>query len=256
MTDHLLSVWRLVKTFDGVHVLNSVFLNFAPGRVKALIGPNGAGKTTLFNVISGLEKADAGKVLFKGTDITGMNPERIARMGISRTFQTTQVFDRLSVVENILVGRSIRTKVSFLEAGLWLPAAYREEHANLSEAFKILEFLGLYGKARRGIRQVTTLDRKLIELGRALALEPELLLLDEPFGGLTREESRIVSHKILQLREQGLAVGIIDHHFGAVSAISDDVAVLHQGRVIVSGAPEEVRKNRAVVAAYFIHESS
>ena len=256
MIDHLLAVRRLVKSFDGVHVLNSVFINFASGRVKALIGPNGAGKTTLFNVISGLEKADAGKVFFQGTDITGKSPEVIAGMGISRTFQTTQVFDRLSVVENILVGRTIRTKVSFLEACLWLPGAYRMEHANLSEAFRILEFLGLYEKARREIRQVTTLERKLVELGRALALEPELLLLDEPFGGLTREESRVVSEKILRLRERGLAVVIIDHHFGAVSAISDDVAVLHQGKIIVSGIPEEVRENPVVVAAYFTHESS
>lgn len=254
MTDHLLAVRRLVKTFDEVHVLDSVFLNFAPGRIKALIGPNGAGKTTLFNVISGLEKADAGKVFFKGIDITGMKPEVIAGMGISRTFQTTQVFDRLSVVENILVGRAIRTRVSFIEAGLWLPGAYRKEHANLLEAFKILDFLGLYEKARREVHQVTTLERKLIELGRALALEPELLLLDEPFGGLTREESRIVSKKILQLKEQGLAVAVIDHHFGAVSAISDDVAVLHQGKIIVSGAPGEIRVNPAVIAAYFTHE--
>jgi ABC-type branched-subunit amino acid transport system ATPase component len=234
-------------------VLDSLFLNVKKGDIKTLIGPNGAGKTTLFNIISGLEAPDSGKVVFKDTDITGQSPELIAGMGISRTFQTSQVFERINVIENIMLGRYLSTKVGFFPAGIWLRKTYREEHRNMQRAFDVLEFLGLYEKADRKISQVSYMERRLIELGRAIAMEPELLLLDEPFGGLTAVEGRKVAAKILTLKERGMTLIIIDHHFGIVSEISDEIAVLHNGSIIAKGTPEEIKNNQTVKLAYFFH---
>lgn len=251
MTEPLLAVRGLDKSFGGLKVLNSVSFNVARGNIKALMGPNGAGKTTLFDIISGLEKPDYGKIRFKGREISILPPERIARLGISRTFQNNQVFGRLSVIENIMIGRYLKTDVSFLNACLWFPGSYREEHRNMTKAFETLEFLGLYDRADRMISQVSYMDRKLIELGRAMAMEPELLLVDEPFGGLSAKEGNLVAKKVIALKEKGISVAIIDHHFGPVSDISDEIAVLHHGEIIMSGKAEEIKGNKTVVSAYF-----
>ena len=251
MNKPLLAIGRLNKSFGGLTVLDSLFLNVKKGDIKTLIGPNGAGKTTLFNIITGLEKADGGKIVFKDINITGQRPEFIAESGISRTFQTSQVFERLNVIENIMLGRYMGTKVGFFPAGIWLRKTYREEHRNMKIAFEVLEFLGLYEKSDRKISQVSYMERKLIELGRAIAMEPELLLLDEPFGGLTSREGQKVADKILKLKERGVTLIIIDHHFGIVSEISDEIAVLHNGTIIAKGTAEEIRNNQTVKMAYF-----
>ena len=256
MTNPLLAIGRLNKNFGGLSVLESLFLNVKKGAVKTLIGPNGAGKTTLFNIISGLEKADSGKIVFKDVDITGLAPEFIAGLGLSRTFQTSQVFERLNVIENIMLGRYGATHVGFFSAGIWLRKAYREEHRNMQKAFDVLEFLGLYEKADRKVSQVSYMERRLIELGRAVAMEPELLLLDEPFGGLTAMEGREVAKKIIKLNEKGMTLVIIDHHFGIVSEISDEIAVLHGGNIIAKGTPDEIKNNQTVKLAYFFHGNS
>lgn len=254
MKDDLLSAIDISKRFEGVHVLDSLTFRVAQGEIKTLIGPNGAGKTTLFNIISGLERPDSGHVYFDGKEITGMDAQRIAEMGLSRTFQTNQVFEYLNVVENVMVGRYLKTHVSFLMAGFWPPSVYREEHRNLVKTYEILEFMDLYDKANRKVSQVSYLERKLVELGRAIAMEPKLIMLDEPFGGLNLAEIKRVSDRIIKLREQGLSVVMIDHHFGMVSKISDEISVLYQGKIIAEGDPEAVKKNKAVRAAYFIDE--
>jgi len=254
MTNRLLEVKGLNKSFGGLRALAGLSFEVHKGRIKALIGPNGAGKTTLFNIISGLERADSGEICFRGSDITKTAPEKIAATGISRTFQTTQVFEHLNVVENVMVGRYLKTNVPFARAGFWLPGVYREEHRNMVKAFEVLEFLGLYEKANRKISQVSFMERKLVELGRALAMEPKLLLLDEPFGGLNAKEGKILSEKISLLKERDISIAMIDHHFGTISRVSDEIAVLYHGEIIALGSPEEIRNDQAVISAYFSDE--
>lgn len=250
MSGGILAVDSISKRFGGLAALDRVTTTVRRGEIKAVIGPNGAGKTTLFNVISGLERADAGRILWGGRDIAGTRPERIARLGIARTFQTTQLFLHLNLVENVLLGRYARTRVSFAGAGFWLPRAYREEHAHQEKAYEILSFLGLYDKASRKIPQLSHLERKLAEMGRALAMEPELLLLDEPFGGLNADEIRGMSGRIETLRDRGLTVVLIDHHMEPLFAISDSVLVLHHGALVREGGADEVLRDPAVGEVY------
>ncbi|MCP4665933.1 MAG: ABC transporter ATP-binding protein [Deltaproteobacteria bacterium] len=254
MKNNILEVKGLSKSFGGLRALANLSYDIQKGQIKALIGPNGAGKTTLFNIICGLERADSGNIYFRAADITKRAPEKIAATGISRTFQTTQVFEHLNVVENVMVGRYLKTNVSFAMAGFWLPGVYREEHRNMVKAFEVLEFLGLYEKADRKISQVSFMERKLVELGRALAMEPKVLLLDEPFGGLNAKEGKILSEKIGLLKEQGMSIAMIDHHFGTVARVSDKIAVMHHGQIIALGSPEEIGKDQAVMSAYFSDE--
>lgn len=250
MTEHLVRVKNIVKNFDGLNALRSVSLDIESKKIGALIGPNGAGKTTFFNIVCGLETADSGTIYFNNTDISRASPQKIAKMGISRTFQTSQFFEHLNVIENIMVGRYLNTSVSFILAGFWLPRVYREEHRNMVKAFELLEFLGLYDKADRKISQITFHERKLIEIGRCLAMEPKLLLLDEPFGGLNAKEIGFLAEKLAQLQHQGMAILIIDHHFGTISTIADEIVVLNHGEIIAKGRAEEIRNDKAVMDAY------
>ena len=255
MSEVLLALEGVFKRFDGLKVLSGVSTELRRGEIRTVIGPNGAGKTTLFNVITGLERPDAGRVVWRGRDVTGVRPSRIARLGIARTFQTTQLFSHLNLVENVLLGRFAGTRVSFVGAGLWLPRAYREEHRNQEKAYEVLAFLGLYDKSRRTIDQLSHLERKLAEMGRALAMEPRLLLLDEPFGGLNAREIEAVGRKIVGLREQGLTVCMIDHHVAPVFEISDAVTVLHHGGVVREGPPHEVLRDRDVGRVYLSEDA-
>ncbi len=250
MSGTLLAIEEVFKRFDGLAALNGVSTIVRQGEIKTLIGPNGAGKTTLFNVISGLERPDTGRITWLGKNITGKRPERIARLGIARTFQTTQLFPHLNLVENVLLGRFALTRVSFVGAGFWLSRAYREEHAHQEKAYEILSFLGLYEKAARKINQLSHLERKLAEIGRTLAMEPRLLLLDEPFGGLNEGEIHGMAGKINALREEGITVAMIDHHMDAVFEISDSVLVLHHGAVVREGLSGEVLRDREVGEVY------
>ena len=250
MTTHLIRVKNVVKNFDGLNALRSVSVDIEAGKISALIGPNGAGKTTFFNIICGLETADSGTIYFNDIEISNTSPDTIAKMGLSRTFQTSQFFEHLNVIENIMVGRFHKTSVSFFLAGLWLPNVYKQEHQNMVKAFEILEFIDLYDKADRKISQITFQERKLIEIGRCLAMEPKLLLLDEPFGGLNVKEIKFVSEKLNHLKKQGITILIIDHHFGTISNIADEIVVLNHGEIIAKGKAEKIRTNEAVINAY------
>ncbi|MBW1847112.1 MAG: ABC transporter ATP-binding protein [Deltaproteobacteria bacterium] len=250
MTKHLIRVKDVVKNFDGLNALRSVSMDIEAGKIEAIIGPNGAGKTTFFNIICGLETADSGSIYFNDVDISKTSSDKIANLGISRTFQTSQFFEHLNVIENIMVGRYLKTSVSFFLAGLWLPKIYREEHRNMVKAFEKLEFLELYDKADRKLSQITFQERKLIEIGRCLAMEPKLLLLDEPFGGLNITEIKFLAEKLIQLKQQGMTILIIDHHFGTISNIADEIVVLNHGEIIAKGKAEKIRTNEAVIDAY------
>jgi len=246
----LLSMEDIVKEYDGVIALDQVSLRVERGSIEGLIGPNGAGKSTLFHLISGVEKPDSGKIYFKGKNITSMAPHEISALGMGRTFQTLQIWGNMTVVENIMAGMNRRLRGGVLSSGLWLPWIRRSEKEALMEAKEILNALGLLGKWESMASQLPYGKQKLLELGRALAMKPELLLLDEPASGLTLTEMRQLSEQILQIRQDGVTVFIVEHHMGMVMEIADEIAVLHNGKLIAEGTPEAVRKHPQVIEAY------
>jgi len=251
----LLSIESVNKEYDGVRALDRVSLKVEKGSIKGLIGPNGAGKSTLFHLISGVEKPDSGKIYFKEKEITDMESYDISALGIGRTFQTLQIWGNMTVVENIMTGMNRRLKGNLFSCGLWLPWIRRSEKEAFKEAKEILDSLGLLGKWESMASQLPYGKQKLLELGRALAMKPELLLLDEPGSGLTLNEMQQLSERILQIRGEGVTVFVVEHHMGMVMEIADEIAVLHNGELIAEGTPEAVRTNPQVIEAYLIRRS-
>ena len=245
-----LSVEEIIKNYDGVRALNQVSLHVQKGIIKGLIGPNGAGKTTLFHLISGMERPASGKIYFKGTDITSMEPCEISLLGVGRTFQTLQIWGNMTVVENVMAGMHAKLKGGFLSCGLWLPGVRRMEKEALNEAKEILEFLGLLGRWKWPASQLSFGEQKILELGRSLAMKPELLLLDEPAAGLTVTEVRQLAKRISRLRKEGISVFIVEHHMGMVMEIADEIAVLENGELIAVGRPDAVSSDPKVIKAY------
>ena len=245
-----LSVEEIIKDYDGVRSLNGVSLEVRKGTIKGLIGPNGAGKTTLFHLISGIERPASGKIYFKGTDITYMEPHEISLLGVGRTFQTLQVWGNMTVVENIMTGMHTRLRGGFLSCGLWFPWVRRTEKESLEEAKGILEFLGLLGRWKWPASQLSFGQQKILELGRSLAMKPEFILLDEPAAGLTVTEVRQLTERISQLRKEGITVFIVEHHMGMVMEIADEIAVLDNGELIAVGRPDVVSSDPKVIEAY------
>ncbi len=251
----LLSIQKVTKEYNGIRALDRVSLTVEKGAIKGLLGPNGAGKSTLFHLISGVEKPDSGKIYFKERNITSMEPHERAALGIGRTFQTLQVWGNMTVVENIMAGMNRRLKGGFLSYGLWLPWVRRSEKEALKEAKEILNALGLLGKWESMASQLPYGKQKLLELGRALAMKPELLLLDEPASGLTLAEIEQLSEQISRIGQEGVTVFIVEHHMGMMMEIADEIAVLHNGELIAEGTPEAVRKNPQVIEAYLTRRS-
>jgi ABC-type branched-subunit amino acid transport system ATPase component len=246
----LLAIENISKGYDGVLALNRVSLAVRQGIIKGLIGPNGAGKTTLFHLITGLENPTAGKISYDGLEITGKAPHEIASLGVGRTFQTIQILGTMTVVENILAGMHTRVRGNFLSCGLWLPWIHKGEKTALKQAKQILEFLGLLGRWKWPAQQLSFGQQKMLELGRAIAMQPRLLLLDEPAAGLTPAEVKRLSEKVCQLREQGITIVVVEHHQGMVMEIADEVAVLHNGELIADNTPKAVKKDPRVIEAY------
>lgn len=246
----LLAIDKISKSYDGVLALNRISLRVRKGTIKGLIGPNGAGKTTLFHLITGVERPSSGTISFQGIDITSLEPHEIALLGVGRTFQTLQVLGTMTVVENILTGMHTQLKGGFLSSGLWLPWIHRGEKAALQEAKEVLEFLGLLGRWKWPAFQLSFGQQKMLELGRALAMKPKLLLLDEPAAGLTPAEVKRLAEKICRLREDGITILIVEHHMGMIMDIADEVAVLHNGELIAEGPPDAVKNDPHVIEAY------
>ncbi len=251
----LLSIDKLIKEYGGVRALDRVSLKVEKKSIKGLIGPNGAGKSTLFHLISGVEKPDSGEIYFKEREISSLEPHERSAFGIGRTFQALQIWGNMTVVENIMAGMNRRLKGGFFSCGLWLPSVGRSEKEALKEAKEILDSLGLLGKWESMASQLPYGKQKLLELGRALAMKPELLLLDEPASGLTLPEIEQLSDQILQVRQRGVTIFIVEHHMGMVMEIADEIAVLHNGELIAEGTPEAVRKNPRVIEAYLTRRS-
>ena len=247
----VLEVQGVTKRFGGLVAVNQVSLAVNEGEIFSVIGPNGAGKTTFFNLLTGIYTPDEGRILFLGQDITGSTPDKAAKLGIGRTFQNIRLFGAMTVLENILVGRHIHTRVPYLHALLRTPLARKEERKALEEALSLLEYVGLLHRKDELARNLPYGEQRKLEIARALALKPKLLLLDEPAAGMNPKETEALQEFILKIRsEMGLTILLIEHDMRLVMRISDRIAVLDYGSKIAEGKPEEVRTNPRVIEAY------
>ncbi len=250
-TDARLSLSGVSKRFGGVTAVEGVSIDVPDGRILSIIGPNGAGKTTLLNMISGFYKPDAGRITLEGVDISRKPPYEVAALGIARTFQNIALFSGLSVLDNLMLGRHVRMRAGVLQSVIYWGLASREEVAHREVCEELIEFLKLEDLRKQPTGALAYGLRKRVELGRALALEPSVLLLDEPMGGMNQDEKEDMARYILDVNlERGITVVLIEHDMGVVMDISDRVVVLDRGRKIAEGAPSEVQNNPAVIQAY------
>jgi branched-chain amino acid transport system ATP-binding protein len=247
---HILEVEALVMAFGGLMALIDLNFEVQKGKIKAIIGPNGAGKTTLFNVIAGSFPPTEGTVRFKGSPIQHLRAHKIADLGISRTFQTVELFGNMTVLENVMLGCHIRTRSSFMASGFRLPHVRREEKEIKNKAMDILEFVGLKNKYNESADNLPLGERKILEIGRALATRPELICLDEPASGLNETETEMASSLIKAIRDKGITVLLVEHDMKVVMNISDEIMVLNYGQKIAEGTPQEIQNNPQVIEAY------
>jgi branched-chain amino acid transport system ATP-binding protein len=247
----LLRVHDVAVRFGGIVALDGVSFEVAPGQIVGLIGPNGAGKTTLFNCLSRLYPLDKGEVRFDGASLAAAPIHRIASLGIGRTFQNLALFRSMTVLENVMAGGHCRSRGGFVANALRLPFVRREEEKLRAAAMRIIEFLALSAVASQRVMDLPFGTQKRVELGRALAAEPRLLLLDEPAGGLNHEEVSALGALIRHVRDSlKVTVLLVEHHMALVMSVSDKVVALNFGRKIAEGTPAEVRSHPEVVAAY------
>ncbi|MCW5624259.1 MAG: ABC transporter ATP-binding protein [Burkholderiales bacterium] len=246
----LLQLDHISLSFKGVKAVNDISFDVAEGEICALIGPNGAGKSSLLNVVNGLYRPQSGALRFAGT-VGQLRPGKAARLGVARTFQNLALFKGMSVLDNVLTGRTLRSRASFLERGLRLPRALREEAEDREAAERIIEFLEIQRHRKRIVGTLPYGLQKRVELARALAAEPRLLLLDEPMAGMNVEEKTDMCRFILETnRRFGTTIILIEHDMGVVMDISDHVVVLDYGRKIADGVPDVVRDDPEVIRAY------
>jgi branched-chain amino acid transport system ATP-binding protein len=246
----LLETENLRKSFGGLLAVDGVSFNVDSGQIKSLIGPNGAGKTTLFNLVTGLLQPDRGTVRFAGRTVTNWKPHQIARAGVSRTFQNPSLFGRMNVLENVMVGCHNRSRSEFWGCALRLPGQRSEERRIRATALQELEFVGLPHLAAFPASALTFGHRRMVELARALATEPKMLLLDEPASGLNTSEKRELGGLIIRIRDRGVTVLLVEHDMSMVMGLSDSVVVLHNGARIAEGSPAEIQGNEKVVRVY------
>ena len=247
----ILEVDNISLSFGGVKAITASSFKVLQHEIKAIIGPNGAGKSSMLNCINGIYKPQEGTISLKGRILEKISPNIIARLGVSRTFQNLALFKRMSVLDNILVGRRLHMKANFLEVALQLPRARREEEENLKRCEEIVEFLEIQDIRDTPVGKLPYGLQKKVELGRALATEADLLLLDEPMAGMNVEEKREMCRFILKVNDElGTTMVLIEHDMGVVMDISDNVVVLDYGKIIADGPPDEVRANQDVIDAY------
>jgi len=245
-----LAVRGLSHCFGGLKAVSEVSFEVGEGSITALIGPNGAGKTTLFNLISGTIPPQTGSIRLDGRELAGLPPHRIAELGVCRTFQTTRLFPRLTAIENVMVGRHTRSRAGFLAGLLNLPHTWREERAIRQRAGELLEELGAGDCADKAAGSLGFRKQRLVEIARALATEPRLLLLDEPAAGLNLHETEQLAGLIRRIRERGVTVLLVEHDMSLVMDISDRVVVLNYGRKLAEGTPAQVQSDPEVIRIY------
>ena len=247
----LLSVNNIDLSFGGVKALTDISFDVKKGEIRSIIGPNGAGKSSMLNVINGFYQPQVGHVRFKGVDYSPMRPDIAAKNGIARTFQNIALFKGMSTLDNIMTGRYLKMKATFLEQALYLGRAKKEEIKHREFVEEIIDFLEIEAIRKTPVGRLPYGLQKRVELARALAMEPELLLLDEPMAGMNLEEKEDMSRYIIDVNEQfGTTIALIEHDMGVVMDLSDRVVVLDYGRKLADGTPDEVSSNQDVIDAY------
>jgi branched-chain amino acid transport system ATP-binding protein len=246
----LLQVRKLDRYFGGLHAVNDVSFDVKAGQIKAVIGPNGAGKTTLFNCIAGALKTDGGDVIFNRNKITDFPSYKVAAKGIARTFQNIKLYSHMTVLENVMIGRHVRSGAGFFSGLLNLPKTWKEEKEILEKSMELVEVLGLADLADTEATDLAFGQQRTVEFARALAMEPELLLLDEPAAGLNIYETGQIAETITKIRDRGVTILLIEHDMSLVMDISDEITVLSSGRKIAEGTPDEIQRNDEVIKVY------
>jgi len=246
----LLRVEALSKSFGGIQALYDVSFEVLPGSIHAVIGPNGAGKTTLFNIITGSYACDEGSIRFRDREVSGRGVHERVGYGIGRTFQNVELFGSMTSLENVLVGRHVRTCCGFWGAVTRFPRVHREEREARECAMELLRFVGLEDVADHRSSDLPFGWQRFLEIARALAIEPALLLLDEPASGLNAVETQRLGELLEQIRGRGVTLLLVEHDMSLIMSISDRILVLHQGRKLAEGTPLEIQANEAVISAY------
>ena len=252
----ILEVRDVSRKFGGLQAVSGVSFGVREGMIKALIGPNGAGKTTLFNLISGFLPPDTGTILFHGRPVQGLRPYEIAAKGMVRTFQHIRLFPKMTTLENIMIGRHTHGKSGFLSSMLNLPWTRREDQKARQKSIELMEFLGIGDLAAQEAASLAYGKQRIVELARALACEPRLLLLDEPAAGLNMSETSEMADLITKVRDLGVTVLIVEHDMSLVMNISDEIIVLSYGQKIAEDVPLSIQKNKEVVRVYLGEEDA
>jgi branched-chain amino acid transport system ATP-binding protein len=248
---NLLKIDNITKQFGGLTAVKDFNLELNKGEIVALIGPNGAGKTTAFNMVTGVYKPTTGKIFFKGTDITGLRPDQITKLGIARTFQNIRLFKDLSVLDNVLIANHLHIKSNFIEATLKLPRYRKEDREMLEKSLNLLEKVGLIDARNEKSSSLPYGKQRRLEIARALATNPEVLLLDEPAAGMNPKETEDLTAFIKQIRDEfDLSIFMIEHHMEVVMGISERIYVLDYGVIIAEGNAYEIQNNPKVIEAY------
>ena len=255
MTAPLVEFENISLAFKGVKALSDISFTVTEGELFAVIGPNGAGKTSTFNCLNGVYKPQEGDIKWRGESIMGMRPDKVAALGVARTFQNIELFAHMTVLENIALGRHVRTEVGWLAGGIWLGKAKREEMDNREKVEDIIDLLEIEAWRFHPVGMLPYGIQKRVELGRALAMEPELLLLDEPVAGMNLEETEDMARFILDIRQElRISMILVEHDMGLVMDIADRILVLDFGEVIAIGTPDQIQNDENVIKAYLGEE--
>lgn len=252
----LLRVEQISKKFGGLQAVSDVSFALREGSIKAVIGPNGAGKTTLFNLISGVLPATSGEITFKGHALNGLRPYQVARLGIARTFQNIKMFAGMTALENVMVGRHVQSRAGFFTSMFRLPGFLTEEREIRRKSMELLELLDISEYADTEAMNLAFGQQRAVELARALALEPALLLLDEPAAGLNIYETAEIGRLITKIREMGITVLLVEHDMSLVMDISDEIVVLSFGQKIAEDIPQKIQRDPEVIRIYLGEEAA